>query len=202
MEKDQLITLLISRGYSDKIISAFKNISREIFIPENLSAFSYEDIPLKIESGSLLPKPTISAFILHLLDLEKDFSNFLEIGSGTGYTLALVSEISPSARLFGLEINQRLAIKSKSILENNQNIKIFNRSGFSGLPEKAPFDRILISASCNDLSFPERLLDQLSENGVLVVPIKSSLFQIKKENGIITEKEFPGFSFPRMLEDF
>ena len=130
--------------------------------------------------------------MLNLLELHRG-QKILEIGSGSGYVLALMSDIIKDGKIYGIEINKRLAIKSKKYLEKDSNIEIISRSGFNGLPEFAPYDRILISASAPEI--PRNLYSQLKDSGIIVAAVKQSIYQIKKENGKITEKEFPGFAF-------
>ncbi|MAG38313.1 protein-L-isoaspartate O-methyltransferase [Candidatus Pacearchaeota archaeon] len=193
-EKQNLLESLRNSEFSEQIISAFEKVPRENFVPDHLKSYAYEDIALPIESGSTISQPHTVAFMLKLLD-PKQNQKILEIGSGSGYALSLLSEVIKSGSVYGLEINSRLAVKSKSLLSKDSNICIFNKSGFSGLPDFAPFDRILFSASCQDMRIPYNLLEQLKDPGILVVPVKSSIFKVTKENGKTTEEEFPGFAF-------
>jgi len=192
MTKSELIKSLKKKGFPDKIISAFEKVKREKFVPENLQAYAYEDIALPIEDGSSISQPYTVAFMLDLLDL-KQGQKILEIGSGSGYALALISEIIKSGKIYGIEINKRLAIKSKKALAKDSNIEIISRSGFSGLPQFAPYDRILISASAPQI--PRNLYSQLKDPGIIVAAVKQSIYKITKQNGNIEEKEFPGFAF-------
>ena len=189
-----LLESLKSKGYSEKIVSAFERLKREDFVPDKVSSFAYEDIALPIDDGSTTSQPSTIAFMLSLLDPRQN-QKILEIGSGSGYVLALISEIIKNGKIYGLEINKNVAIKSKKTLINNSNIEIINRSGELGLPEFAPYDRILISAACPDLRIPTLILDQLSEQGIMVAAIKQSIYQFKKENRKTEMKEFPGFLF-------
>ena len=189
-----LLESLKSKGYSEKIVSAFERLKREDFVPDKVSYFAYEDIALPIDDGSTTSQPSTIAFMLSLLDPRQN-QKILEIGSGSGYVLALISEIIKNGKIYGLEINKNVAIKSKKTLINNSNIEIINRSGELGLPEFAPYDRILISAAFPDLRIPTLILDQLSEQGIMVAAIKQSIYQFKKENGKTEMKEFPGFLF-------
>lgn len=198
MEKQLLIESLRKQGFSEEILKAFDKVKRECFVPDNLIGYSYDDIALPIEEGSTISQPSTIALMLSLLDLHQN-QKIMEIGSGSGYVLALISEIIKNGKVYGLEINKRLAIISKKILENNSNIEIINRSGEQGLADLAPFDRIIVSASCPDMRIPFNLLEQLSDPGILVCPVKQSIFQIKKINGKIERKEFPGFAFVNMM---
>lgn len=198
MNKEELLEHLRRQGFNDKIVSAFAKVKREIFVPEHLIHYAYEDIALPTQDGSTISQPSTIALILNLLSL-KQGQKILEIGSGSGYALALISEIIKDGEIYGVELNKSLAIKSKKIFENDSNIKIFNTNGFNGLKKFAPYDRILLSAAGD--SIPSHLIHQLKEDGIIVAPVKQSIFFIKKENGKITEKEYPGFAFVPLIKD-
>ncbi len=225
MDKSLLIDSLRRQNCEESIISAFQKVRREDFLPEHLKPYAYEDIALPLEDGSTTSQPSTIAFMLSLLDLNQN-QKVLEIGSGSGYVLALISEIKKSfhedlglldaqdaksskrhldiikdGKIYGLEINKNLAVKSANILKKDSNVIIFNRSGSIGLPDFAPFDRILVSASFRDMRIPYQIAEQLKESGVLVAPVKSSIFKIKKTRGKLEEKEYYGFAFVPFKED-
>ncbi len=200
MDNSALIETLKQKGYNEKIISAFQKVKRENFLPPHLIAYAYEDIALPLQDGSSISQPSTISFMLSLLDLHQNQS-ILEIGSGSGYALALMSEIIKDGKIYGLEISDTLAIKSASILKNDSNISVFNRSGSSGLTDFAPYDRILVSASFKDMRIPYEIAEQLKEGGILIAPVKSSIFKIKKVNGKLIEEEYYGFSFVPFKED-
>ncbi len=189
MNKEDLIKILKSDGFSKKTIEAFEKVNREDFTPKEFKEFAYENEPIHLAKESTISQPSTIAFMLDLLEL-KDNLKILEIGSGSGYVLALINEISKNSKIYGIEIISELVKKSKHILEKNKNIKIIEGNGSKGLKEYAPFDRILISAEANEIP---QILDQLKENGILVVPIENSIWKIKT-NPLIKE-EFPGFIF-------
>jgi protein-L-isoaspartate(D-aspartate) O-methyltransferase len=200
MKKQDLLDSLGKKGFPNEIVKSFDNVRREDFIPEGLEHYAYEDLALPLGDGSTISQPYTIAFMLSLLEL-KQGQKILEIGSGSGYVLALISEAIKDGKVYGIEINKTLAIKSKKQLENYPTIQIFNRSGFSGLPDLAPFDRILISASCPDMRVPYNLLEQLKDDGILVAPIKTSIFKIKKTPEKTIKEEHPGFTFVPLRED-
>ena len=191
MNKKELIMLLQGRGFPDKIVKAFKKVNREAFVPSNLQEYAYDDIALPLKRGSTISQPSTIAFMLDLLELEGK-EKVLEIGSGSGYVLALLSQLTKE-QIYGIEIIKELADESKKILKKYKNISVFNKDGSKGLSSKAPYDRIIVSASFKEI--PTQLYPQLKDNSILVAPVKGSIYQIKKENGEITKREFPGFVF-------
>ena len=197
MNKEELLASLKKKGFSDAVVDAFRKVKREDFVPEHLIGYAYEDIALPVMEGSTLSQPSTIAFMLNLLEV-KNNQNILEIGSGSGYVLALLSEINPSGKIYGAEILKELAIRSRNYLKDKSNVEVVIRDGSQGLPEFAPYDRILISASCPEV--PTHLLQQLKEDGILVAAVKQSIFQIKKEKGETLEKEFPGFAFVPLVK--
>lgn len=193
-EKEYLLEKLERKGFSKPILDAFASVQRENFVPEPFSVYAYDDIALPIEEGATLSQPSTTALMLSLLEL-KTGQCILEIGSGSGYVLALISHVIREGRIYGIEINHNLAVNSKKLLSEDKNIEILNRSGFPGLPEHAPFDRMLISASADSKEVLHSLLPQLNDGGILVAPVKSSIFQIIKRKDSVEEKEFQGFAF-------
>lgn len=198
MGKNQLIGKLRRKGFSDKIIKAFEEIRRENFIPEYFKQFAYEDEPFPIGYGQTISQPYTIAFMLSLLEL-RDNQKVLEIGSGSGYVLALISEISENSKIYGVERIKELAEKSQETLKDYKDVKIMKKSGFNGLKEYAPYDRILVSAAADKI--PENLVEQLGKEGILVCPVRDSIFQIRKSEGKMIKKEFFGFSFVPLVEE-
>lgn len=197
MDKEGLLALLKKKGFSESLINAFNEVKREDFVPEHLIGYAYEDLALPVMEGSTLSQPSTVAFMLDLLQVENK-QKILEIGSGSGYVLALLRAMNKSGHIYGLEILKELAIRSKNYFASTKNVDVVIRNGSQGLPEFAPYDRILISASCQEV--PRHLLSQLTENGILVAAVKQSIFQIKKSAGETIEKEFPGFAFVPLRE--
>lgn len=196
MNKDELIASLRKKGFSESIVKAFEKVKREDFVPEHLIGYAYEDMALPVMDGSTLSQPSTVAFMLDLLDI-KEGQKIVEIGSGSGYVLALLAEMNQSGKIYGVEILKDLAVKSMKYLESRKNVEVVIRNGSQGFPELAPYDRIIISASCPEV--PRHLLSQLNDNGVLVAAVKQSIFQIKKSSEGIIEKEYPGFVFVPLI---
>ncbi len=187
MSKNALLAVLEAHGFNNSIIKAFKAIPRKIFIPIGERKYAYEDVPLPLVNGATISQPSTIAFMLKLLELE-DEQNVLEIDSGSGYVLALISEISKKSRIYGLEIIKELVDLSQKILIRYQNISIIHKDGSKGLPEKALFDRILVSAASDKI--PIHLYSQLKKDGIIFVPMQHSIFQIKKTGEYVEKKNF------------
>ena len=197
MDKKQLILSLQKHGFSEEIILAFEKVDREKFIPSIFKKFAYVDEPISIGHDQTISQPSTIAFMLDLLELE-DNQKILEVGSGSGYVLALISEISKKSKIFGAERIKGLADRSKKNSQNYKQIKVIFSDGSKGLKAYAPFDRILVSASAGEI--PEKLVEQLKDNGILVCPVRNNLTQIKKSDGEIVKKEFPGFAFVPLIK--
>jgi len=145
------------------------------------------------------------------LDINKNFTNkkveniikILEIGSGSGYVLALMNEILKNQKIknysiYGIERIYELVVSSRKVLKN-KNIEIIEGDGSKGLTNKASFDRILVSAAFEKI--PKNLFVQLKENGILVTPVINSIFRFKKIRGKIETEDFPGFVFVPVVKD-
>lgn len=191
MSKKDLILLLKEKEYSDKIIGAFAKVPREHFIAKELQERAYDDIALPLEEGATISQPSTIAFMLNLLEL-KHGQRILEIGSGSGYVLALLSEIT-KGEIYGIEISKNLAKISGKNLSEYKNIQVINKNGARGFPEKAPFDRVVLSAAAD--APPLHLLKQLTSSGILVASVKNSIIKIKKFKHRYTTQTFPGFVF-------
>jgi len=152
MNKTALLEHLKRLKFSDQIINAFSIVKREDFIDPKFLSFAYEDPPLPLGEGSTISQPYTIAFMLTLLDL-RDRNKILEIGSGCGYVLAIINEMIQYPEIFGVEINEDTCRASIVRFQNYQNVLIFYQDGKSGLPQYAPFDRILISAACPEKSY-------------------------------------------------
>lgn len=203
-QKQFLLKNLKKHGFSKSILEAFSKVKRENFIPKNLKKLAYEDTALPIGKKQTISQPYTIAMMFSLLDLKKG-QKILEIGSGCGYTLALISKITGSkGKIFGIERIKDLSEKSKMNLENYKNIKIYNKNGFKGLEEKAPFDRILISAGYQEI--PKSLIKQLKDKGIIVAPLgtryEQSLIAYERIKGKLKiKKEIPGFIFVPLIND-
>ena len=195
MDKQQLIAHLKEKGFEESLLAAFQAVDRERYVPEHLRMYAYEDTALPTQHGHILAAPSTIAFMLRLLE-PAQAHKLLEIGSGSGYVLALLQQLAPHADIYGVEIIPDLATQSRKILPS-ANIHIFPQSGLHGLPEHTPFDRILVSAAANDKQTLINLIPQLSPTGLLVGPAGNALLQVRMlpqpQEPLLTT--FPGFQF-------
>jgi protein-L-isoaspartate(D-aspartate) O-methyltransferase len=186
---------------TESIINAFKEIDRKDFVREEFLSFAYEDGPLPIGGGQTISQPFTIAFMLELLNPQKD-ERVLDVGSGSGYTTALLSHLVGSAgKVVGVEIIPELVAFGKNNLSkyNFTNAEIRQAGDTLGIPEEAPYDKILVSASAEKI--PEALVDQLKIGGVMVASIGNDIWRIEKEaDGNLDIEKHPGFAFVPLIE--
>jgi protein-L-isoaspartate(D-aspartate) O-methyltransferase len=163
-------------GVADpRILAAFEQVPREAFVPEELAARAYEDTALPIGLGQTISQPSMIALMLKALDVSPKH-RVLEVGSGSGYVLALLAHIG--CQVFGIERHADLAARARETLRNIgvTGAIVQEGDGSLGLPTHAPYDRILVSAGAAYI--PEPLLAELAEGGRLVMPVGNSESQI------------------------
>jgi protein-L-isoaspartate(D-aspartate) O-methyltransferase len=158
-----------------RILAAFEQVPREAFLPPELSAQAYEDSALPIGLGQTISQPSMIAMMLDALECEPRH-RVLEVGSGSGYVLALLSQLG--CDVFGVERHAELAARSRETLREIgvSDVVVQEGDGALGLPAHAPYDRILVSAGA--AAIPDALLAELAEGGRLVMPVGGSASQI------------------------
>ncbi|MCS6916276.1 MAG: protein-L-isoaspartate(D-aspartate) O-methyltransferase [Chitinophagales bacterium] len=192
-----------NKGITDeRVLEAMNRVPRHLFGFE--SAFverAYEDSAFPIGEGQTISQPFTVAYQTQLLCLEPGHK-VLEIGTGSGYQAAVLCEMG--ARVFTIERVRALYFKVKERLAQlgYHTIRCFYGDGFDGLPAFAPFDRILITAAAPTV--PDKLLHQLKNGGMLVVPLGKGSLQIMRRytyysDAEIKEEVFDSFRFVPML---
>lgn len=160
---------LRNRGIADeRVLSAMLRVPRHEFVAEAYRSEAYEDHPLPIGEGQTISQPYIVALMLEILEL-KPTDQVLEVGTGSGYVTALLAELA--ARVYSMERHASLASSARELLTRlgYRNIEIVTGDGWLGLPGRAPFDAVLVSAAAPEL--PPALIAQLKEGGRLIVPV-------------------------------
>lgn len=202
-DNQHLIDHLINTGalHTTALIHAFKQCDRRVFVPENLEAFAYDDHALPIGEGQTISQPYTVAIMLELLQPQKG-EHILDIGSGSGWTTALLATIvGKEGFVEGVERILFLIEYSRQKLHKahitNCSIELADDASL-GKPG-CLYDRILVSASASKL--PTELLSQLNYGGILVIPIENSIWRITKhKDGTIETYELPGFAFVPLIE--
>jgi len=185
---------------TEKIKEAFKKFDRKNFLPEEVSDFAYYDSPIPIgeEVGQTSSQPYVTVFLIELLQPEKG-NKILEVGFGSGWTTAILAElVGENGKVFAFEIEEKIFNLGKSNLEKYNflekgRVKLFLGDGSRGLKEEAPFDRILVSAFSPEI--PNEFLEQLNENGILVIPDFEGIWQIIKKREKLIKNYYPGYVF-------
>ena len=187
-------TQLIPRGIKDRyVLNAMRKVPRHLFMPKYMRHDAYEDMALPIGEGRTISQPYMVASMTELLELRGD-EKVLEIGTGSGYQAAILAELAKE--VYTIERIPSLADEARQRLKElgYKNVFVFVGDGTKGLEEKAPFDRIIITAAAPDM--PEPLKNQLKEDGIIVAPVgerfSQTLIRLRKEKGnFIEEYHFP-----------
>ena len=184
MNKAKLLLLLRQEGVTDsRILSAFESVPREIFVDELFKNHAYENVSLPIDCGQTISQPSVIAIMTKALDLGARMK-VLEIGTGSGYQTAILARLC--RRIYTVERHRTLSIeatkKFHQLTIHNVSTKVGD--GYSGWPAQAPFQRILVTAAA--VEPPPRLLEQLCDGGVMVIPIGSAdseqtLYRLQRE---------------------
>jgi len=182
---------IIARGVNDpSVIDTFRKVPRHKFIPAGTESRAYDDSPLPIGEGQTISQPYIAALMTEVLEL-KGSEKTLEIGLGSGYQTAVLSRLS--SEVFSVERIPSLAVRAETTLSTlgYKNVHIHIGDGSLGWEEHAPYEAIIVTASCP--AEPSTLLKQLSQGGRLVAPIGGAFSQIltvyKKDGSKIIRKE-------------
>ncbi len=205
---EQLIQQLIESGVlkTPEIIDAFRAVDRANFVPEERKDEAYRNVPLPIGFGQTISQPETVAFMLELLQAKKG-EKIMDVGAGSGWQSALLAqivgekgkilsiEIIPELKQFGYQNISKYGFLQDGIIES------LSLNAEAGMPEEAPFDKIIAAASANFV--PQEWKHQLKIGGRIVIPIKESIWLVEKTaKNEFKETEYPGFLFvPFVPED-
>jgi protein-L-isoaspartate(D-aspartate) O-methyltransferase len=177
-------------------------VPRHRFVPEDMQRFAYDDVPLPIGDGQTISAPSMVAIMCDVLDIKEGMS-ILEVGAGMGYHAAVMAVLTgPSGRVYTVERKAGLADRARQILKElgYDNVEVFVGDGSEGLPQHAPYDRI--SVACAAPAIPEPLVDQLKNNGKMVIPIGQyyqDLYLVEKVGEKINTYNKGGVAFVPLL---
>ena len=170
--KMQFLFALRSKGVTDKaVLNAMERVDRGAFVQGYFSDRAYEDMPLPIACGQTISQPSVVGLMTQALQLSSR-DKVLEVGTGSGYQAAVLAMLA--RRVYTVDRHRRLVAAAKQVFDAMQipNITAFTADGSFGLPDQAPFDRILVTAAAEDPPGP--LLAQLKIGGIMVLPVGQS----------------------------
>ncbi|MCA9082846.1 MAG: protein-L-isoaspartate(D-aspartate) O-methyltransferase [Planctomycetaceae bacterium] len=172
------------------VLKAMKAVPRHEFVPGNLRSRAYEDAALAIGSQQTISPPYIVAYMTATIDPQPE-NKVLEIGTGSGYQAAVLANIVKE--VYSIEIVPSLAKSSAARLEKLGYKNVFTKEGdgYAGWAEHAPFDRIIVT--CSPENVPRALVDQLSEGGLMIIPLgeryQQSFYLLRKEGGSLRQEK-------------
>jgi protein-L-isoaspartate(D-aspartate) O-methyltransferase len=198
--RKKLVEELKSKGITDNaVLEAIGTIPRHLFFESSFLEFAYQDNAFPIGAGQTISQPYTVAVQSSLLEIQKG-DKVLEIGTGSGYQAAVLSQMG--AKVFSIERQRELYLKTKTLMDTlGYRIKMFYGDGYLGLPSYAPFNKIIIT--CGAPFVPEKLLEQLKPGGIMVIPLGETTqtmttFQKISDSEFIRE-EHGEFRFVPML---
>jgi len=151
-----------------RVLAAMERVERHLFMPEGVRGEAYGDHPVSIGYGQTISQPYIVAFMTEALDVQADH-RVLEIGTGSGYQAAILGELA--REVFTIEIVEQLGESARATLERlgYKNVHVRVGNGYAGWPDRAPFDRIIVTAAPD--AVPPALVEQLKVGGLMAIPV-------------------------------
>lgn len=170
--KMQFLFALRSKGVTDaKVLTTMEKIDRSLFVKGIFTDRSNDDMPLPISCGQTISQPSVVGLMTQALNLTGR-EKVLEVGTGSGYQAAILSQLA--RRVYTVDRYRRLVADARTVFDQLglTNVMALTADGSFGLPEQAPFDRILVTAAAEDPPGP--LLAQLKTGGIMIVPVGQS----------------------------
>jgi len=201
--KMQFLFALRSRGVTEaRVLSAMEKVDRGLFVRGLFSERAYEDMPLPIACGQTISQPSVVGLMTQALEVSPR-DKVLEVGTGSGYQAAILSQLA--RRVYTVDRHRRLVREAREVFDalNIVNITAFTADGSFGLPDQAPFDRILVTAAAEDPPGP--LLAQLKIGGIMVLPVGQSdtvqsLIRVRRHEGGFEYDELRPVRFVPLVE--
>ncbi|MFP4545303.1 MAG: protein-L-isoaspartate(D-aspartate) O-methyltransferase [Methanomassiliicoccales archaeon] len=179
-EREEMVNHLVRSGYlnDERAVEAMRKVPRRAFIPSEQRRNAYVDSPLPIGDGQTISAPHMVAIMVEAADLGPGM-RVLEIGGGSGYHAAVMGEmVSPGGKVYTMERLESLAERARESLREagyEELVEISVGDGTKGLPEKGPYDRIVVTAGAPDVPGP--LKEQLVDGGRLLIPVGGRSYQ-------------------------
>ncbi|MFV2035548.1 MAG: protein-L-isoaspartate(D-aspartate) O-methyltransferase [Halocynthiibacter sp.] len=201
--KMQFLYALRSRGVTDaRVLTAMETVDRGVYVRGLFADRAYEDMPLPITCGQTISQPSVVGLMTQALDVHPR-DKVLEVGTGSGYQAAILAQLA--RRVYTVERYQRLVREARAIFDDQDitNITVITADGSHGLPDQAPFDRIMVTAAAEDP--PPPLLAQLRVGGIMVLPVGQSdavqsLIRVVRSEGGFDYQELRAVRFVPLLE--
>jgi protein-L-isoaspartate(D-aspartate) O-methyltransferase len=194
---------LVPRGINDaKTLEAMRKVPRHLFVEEAMKDQAYGDFPLPIGRGQTISQPFIVALMTQALGL-KGHESVLEIGTGSGYQAAILSQICE--KVYTVERIDSLLVEARKVFDALHYLNILTKldDGTNGWPDFAPYDAIIVTAGGPKV--PKPLLEQLADPGVLLIPVGDrgvqDLRKVTKKDGQITEETIEFVRFVSLVGD-
>lgn len=202
-QKMQFLFALRSKGVTDaRTLTAMERTDRALFVRGHFADRAYEDMPLPIACGQTISQPSVVGLMTQALDVQPR-DKVLEVGTGSGYQAMILSHLA--RRVYTVDRYKALINDARAIFDSLDitNITAFTADGSHGLPEQAPFDRIIVTAAAEDPPGP--LLAQLKQGGVMVVPVGQSdavqsLIRVRRHETGFDYEELRPVRFVPLLE--
>lgn len=198
--RNKLVKKLREKGIKDEgVLAAIGKVPRHVFFDDALLSHAYEDKAFPIGEGQTISQPYTVAFQSEQLHV-KPGEKVLEIGTGSGYQACILLELG--AKLYTIEYNRKLYERTKDFLPAmGYKPFFFYGDGSKGIPAKAPFDKIIVTAGAPVV--PDALTDQLAEGGILIIPVgdreTQTMTLIQKKDGKLSTKKLASFAFVPLL---
>jgi len=194
---------IMNRGIlNEKLLEIMKQVPRHLFVSKSMISAAYDDHPLPIGHGQTISQPYMVAIMTDILELKGD-EKVLEVGAGSGYQAAILSKLAK--KVVTVERVKELAERTKKLLKKYkyENVKVIHGDGTKGYEKNAPYNAIIVTAAAPKI--PNKLIEQLAENGRIVAPIgprwHQELIRIKKTNGKLEKDYFGGCIFVPLIGD-
>jgi protein-L-isoaspartate(D-aspartate) O-methyltransferase len=198
--RNKLVKILRLKGILDeKVLAAIGKVPRHVFFDNALLIHAYEDKAFPIGEGQTISQPYTVAYQTEKLEVQPGH-RVLEVGTGSGYQACILLEMG--AKVYTIEYNPHLYQRAKETLPKlGYRPHFFPGDGSLGIPAKAPFDRIIVTAGAPVV--PQALINQLANGGVMIIPVgtrqSQTMVRIKKIDGKLRQETFDAFAFVPLL---